>query len=50
MPGIPLVLGIRPVVVQPQTVFIAFDVEDVRVAVAIGSVRRAIRATARLTS
>ncbi|MGB7957626.1 MAG: hypothetical protein WCF77_02175 [Minisyncoccia bacterium] len=47
--GIPLVRGIRPVVVQPQTVLVPFQVEDVRVAVAIGSVRHAIRATARLS-
>jgi len=46
--GIPLVRGLRPIVVQPQAVFVPFQVENVRVAVLIGSVRRAIRATARL--
>jgi len=45
---IPLVRRPRPIVVQPQAAFVPFEVEDVRVAVAIGSVRRAIRATARL--
>jgi len=33
---IPLVVEIRPVVVQPRTVLIALAVEDVRVAVGIG--------------
>jgi hypothetical protein len=46
--GIPLVRGIRPVVVQPQPIVVAFQVEDVRIAIAIGFVRRAIRTTAHL--
>lgn len=33
---IPGVVRIRPVVVEPQTVFIVFHVEDVRVAVPVG--------------
>ena len=32
---IPPVVGFRPVVVQPQTVVIAFEVEDIRVAVGV---------------
>ena len=46
--GIPLVARIRPIVVQPQAVLVAFEFENVRVAVAVGFVRCAIRATARL--
>ena len=46
--GIPLVARIRPIVVQPQAVVVAFHIEDVRVAIAVGSVRHAIRTTARL--
>ncbi len=46
--GVPLVARIRPIVVQPQTVFVPFQVENVRVAVTVSYVRRAIRATARL--
>ncbi|MEK7136797.1 MAG: hypothetical protein AAB853_00785 [Patescibacteria group bacterium] len=45
---IPLVVWIRPVVVQPRAVLVALAVEDVRVAVGIGSVSRAIGFTARL--
>jgi hypothetical protein len=45
---IPLIVGFRPIVVQPQTVGVAFHVENVRVAIAIGFVRRAIVSTARL--
>lgn len=33
---IPMVVGIRPVVVQPRTVLVALTVEDVRVTVGIG--------------
>jgi hypothetical protein len=33
---IPMVVGIRPVVVQPRTVLVALAVEDVRVTVRIG--------------
>ena len=46
--GIPPVVGIRPIVVQPQTIGIAFQVEDVRVVVAVGIAWQAICATARL--
>jgi hypothetical protein len=43
---IPLVVRVRPVVVQPRAVLVALAIEDVRVAVGIGSVSRAIRFTA----
>lgn len=33
---IPLVVGFRPIVVQPQTVVVAFQLEDVRVAIGVG--------------
>lgn len=46
--GIPLVVRIRDVVVQPQTVGITFQVEDVRVAIAVGIVWHALQATALL--
>ena len=36
---IPLVVGFRPIVVQPQTVVVAFQLEDVLVAVGVGVVR-----------
>jgi hypothetical protein len=39
---IPLVVRVRPVVVQPRAVLVALAAEDVRVAVGIGSVPRAI--------
>ena len=32
---IPLIVGLRPIVVEPQTVVVAFEVEDVRVAIAV---------------
>ena len=35
---IPLVLGIRPIVVQPQVIVIAFKLEHVRIAVTIRNV------------
>ena len=44
--GTPPVVRIRPIVVEPQPILVSFEVEDVRVAVGIGSVRRAIRGTA----
>ncbi len=44
--GIPPVVRLRPIVVQPETVVIAFAVEDVRVPVGIGSVQCAIQGTA----
>jgi len=34
--GIPLVVRIRPVVVQPETVLIPFQLEDIRIAAAVG--------------
>ena len=46
--GIPLIRGIRPVVVQPRPVGITFHLEHVRVAVGISIVRRAVQTTARL--
>ena len=42
---IPMILRVRPVVVQPRAVLIAVHVEDVRVAIRVGIVRRAVRAT-----
>jgi hypothetical protein len=45
---IPLVVGFRPIVVQPQPVVVAFQVEHVRVAVGVGFVRRAAQVTADL--
>lgn len=33
---IPIVRRLRPIVVQPQTVVVAFELEDVRVAVGVG--------------
>jgi len=44
--GIPCVVRIRPIIVQPQTVIIAFHIEDVRVTIAIDSMHRAVTATA----
>lgn len=35
---VPLIVRIRPVVVEPQSVLIVFDVEDTRIAVGIGFV------------
>jgi hypothetical protein len=46
--GIPVFVRFRPIVVEPQTVVIVFQLEDVRIAVGVGSVRTAINATARL--
>ena len=33
---IPLVVRLRPIVVQPQTVIVRFEVENVRIAVGVG--------------
>jgi hypothetical protein len=33
-----MIVGIRPIVIQPQTILIAFKLEDVRIAVGIGFV------------
>ncbi|MEN9654124.1 MAG: hypothetical protein RL235_236 [Chlamydiota bacterium] len=44
--GIPLVVRFRPVVVQPRTILIAFNVEDVRVPVGVGFAWYATRITA----
>ena len=43
---IPLIVRIRPIVVEPQPVLVAFELEDVRIAIRVGSVWRAIRSTA----
>ena len=32
---IPRVVGFRPIVVQPQTIVVAFEVEDVRVVIGV---------------
>ncbi len=48
--GIPPVTRVRPIVVQPETVFVAFQVENIRVAVAVSNVWRAIFTTARLVA
>ena len=45
---VPVVVKFRPVVVQPQTVVIAFHVENVGIAVTVRSARYAITTTARL--
>ena len=34
--GIPPIVRIRPIVVQPQTVLIAFQLEHVRIAIGVG--------------
>ncbi|MCX6812366.1 MAG: hypothetical protein NTW79_01960 [Candidatus Berkelbacteria bacterium] len=44
--GIPMIRRIRPVVVQPQTVRVAIQVEDIRLAVTVCYVRFIIYATA----
>ena len=44
--GVPVVVRFRPVVVQPQTVSIAFHVENVGIAVTVRIVRGAITTTA----
>jgi hypothetical protein len=44
---VPIIVRVRDIVIQPQAVVIAVHVEDVRIAIAIGSVRHAIRATVR---
>jgi hypothetical protein len=44
---IPPVVRLGPILVQPQTVIVAFQVEDVRVAIPVSDVWRAIRTTAR---
>ena len=43
--GIPLVAGLRPVVVQPQAVLVPFELEDVRVAIRVVSVRSPTQVT-----
>jgi len=45
---IPPVVRISPVIVQPRTISIAFQPENIRVAVRVGFVKRAIYATALL--
>lgn len=45
---ITFVIGFRPIVVQPQTVVVAFQLEDVRVAVGVGVVRSVINDTVHL--
>ena len=45
---IPCVRGIRPIVVEPQTVVVTFEVKDVRVAVPICDIWYTIRATAQV--
>jgi len=45
---IPPVVRIGPIIVQPQTVFVAFQVKDVRIAARVSYVRHAIIITARL--
>ena len=46
---IPLIVRFRPIVVQPQTVIIVFQLEDVGIAVGVGLVRPAFRNTADLS-
>jgi len=44
---LPAIVGIRPIVVEPQrAIIVPLHIEDVRVAVRVGIVRRAIHATA----
>ena len=43
---IPLVVRIRPIVIQPQTILIPFQLEDVRIAIGVSSVWCAIYNTA----
>ena len=44
---LPMIVGIRPIVVEPQlAVIVALHIEDVRVVVRVRIVRRTIRATA----
>ena len=45
---IPSVLGIRPIVVQPQAIIVPVQVENVRVAITVSYVRNAIHATAQV--
>lgn len=45
---IPGVVGLRPIVVQPQTIVVAFEVEDVRVATLVRIVWCAICCTVHL--
>ncbi|MEK7587232.1 MAG: hypothetical protein AAB457_00210 [Patescibacteria group bacterium] len=40
---IPIIARIRPIAIEPQTAFVAFQFEDVRVAVPVSFVWRAIR-------
>jgi len=44
---IPVVRGLCPIVVEPETIVVVFEVEDVRVAVGVGIVHIPIRATIR---
>ena len=46
--SIPMIARIRPIVVEPQALIIAFQVEHVRIPVAVRNVWRAIYATAYL--
>lgn len=41
-----MIRGIRPIVVEPETILIAFQLEDVRVTIGVGSVWHAIYITA----
>lgn len=43
---IPLIARLRPIVIEPQTILIALDLEDVRVPVGVGSAWHAIWSTA----
>lgn len=45
---IPPVVGVRPIVVQPETVVIGLQVEEVRVSVGVSFVRHIVRSTAHL--
>lgn len=38
-----MVVGLGPIVLEPATVLVGIEIEDVRVPVGIGFVRRAIR-------
>ena len=44
--GVPLVVGFAPIRVEPLTIIVVFDVEDVQVAVRISNVWDALCATA----
>ena len=36
--GIPLVVRLRPIVVQPQTINVSFQLEDIGIAIPVGAV------------